>query len=87
VVDATGNAEAIAAQVAQRVRSMLPAETDADPSAALPGPSANLLTEDIPAVPPVPVDTPQWTESNNGGGSRPNGVARRSTADNADMPR
>jgi hypothetical protein len=87
VVDANTEPDVIAAQVVERVRSVLPAETDVDPSAALAGAGQQLLVEEVPAVPPVPVDTPQWTGNNNGSGDRPNGVARRSTTDNADVPR
>jgi dTMP kinase len=88
VVDASGQPSEIAAEVVERVRSMLPAETDADPAAALPGHGSEPLTEEVPAVPPAPVDSPQWTETGNGAnGSRSNGVARRSGAHNADLPR
>jgi dTMP kinase len=62
VVDANGSPEGIAAEVAERVRALLPEESeDHDPSDGMPGHS---LAMDVPAPPPAPdVDAEQQLEA------------------------
>jgi dTMP kinase len=94
VVDASGTEKDIAAAIVARVRSLLPAEVDADPAADLPGHGSAPLTEHVPAPPPASAlsepEPPLWTD--HGGNGR---VADGTTtppradepADNADLHR
>jgi dTMP kinase len=67
VIDASASEAEIAAQIAARVHSMLPAEAEADPAAAQPGHGSAPLTEGVPDPPPASAlgeyEPPLWTDS------------------------
>jgi dTMP kinase len=83
VVDAARPQADIAREIAERVRSLLPAEADADGGVPK-GSVAPQRDAPLPEAPPQPHDDSQWTDAN-GNGVVPR-VARRAT-DDAELPR
>ena len=70
VIDASANESEIAAEIAARVRSMLPAGAEAYPAAVQPGHGTVPLTEGVPDPPPASApgehEPPLWTDSSPG---------------------
>jgi len=95
VIDASGTEKDIAAAIAARVRSLLPAEVSAVPAADLPGHGSAPMTEHVPAPPHASAldeHEPLWTGNGRGGNGHVAGGTGTppladEPADNADLHR